>query len=129
MSRHKLVKALDLDAELDDYDGGEDYEDFEDGYTDRRAHHAFLQSLAKNLQNSAPRIKVVNYLQLNTKLLTKKSEQLQHGAVEVRGVLGPEVGVSDQEIEEALWHYYYDVEKSVNYLLSMYVNLAFNNQF
>ena len=27
MSRHKLVKNLDLDDELDDYDGGEDYED------------------------------------------------------------------------------------------------------
>jgi elongation factor 1 alpha-like protein len=25
MSRHKLVKNLDLDDELDDYDGGEDY--------------------------------------------------------------------------------------------------------
>jgi elongation factor 1 alpha-like protein len=25
MSRHKLVKNLDLDDELDDYDGGDDY--------------------------------------------------------------------------------------------------------
>lgn len=25
MSRHKIVKNLDLDDELDDYDGGEDY--------------------------------------------------------------------------------------------------------
>ena len=27
MSRHKLVKALDLDKELDDFDGGSDYDD------------------------------------------------------------------------------------------------------
>lgn len=27
MSRHKLVKNLDLDNELDDFDGGEDYDD------------------------------------------------------------------------------------------------------
>jgi elongation factor 1 alpha-like protein len=27
MSRHKLIKNLDLDHELDDYDGGEDYDD------------------------------------------------------------------------------------------------------
>ena len=27
MSRHKLVKNLDLDDELDDFDGGEDYDD------------------------------------------------------------------------------------------------------
>jgi elongation factor 1 alpha-like protein len=26
MSRHKLVKNLDLDDELDDFDGGEDYD-------------------------------------------------------------------------------------------------------
>lgn len=28
MSRHKLVKNLDLDDELDDFDGGEDYDDY-----------------------------------------------------------------------------------------------------
>lgn len=27
MSRHKIVKNLDLDDELDDYDGGDDYAD------------------------------------------------------------------------------------------------------
>lgn len=27
MSRHKLVKTLDLDDELDDYDGGSNYDD------------------------------------------------------------------------------------------------------
>jgi hypothetical protein len=27
MSRHKIVKNLDLDEELDDYDGGNDYDD------------------------------------------------------------------------------------------------------
>ena len=32
MSRHKLVKNLDLEDELDDYDGGEEYAD--DGATE-----------------------------------------------------------------------------------------------
>jgi len=27
MSRHKLIKNLDLDDELDEFDGGEDYDD------------------------------------------------------------------------------------------------------
>ena len=27
MSRHKLVKALDLDEELDDFEGGDEYDD------------------------------------------------------------------------------------------------------
>ena len=31
MSRHKLVKTLDLDDELDDYDGGSNYDDDNDG--------------------------------------------------------------------------------------------------
>lgn len=36
----------------------------------------------------------------------------------VRDTLGPDVpNVSDAEIYEALWHYYYDVGKTVTYLL------------
>lgn len=31
MSRHKLVKNIDLDDELDDYDGGDDYDYDYDG--------------------------------------------------------------------------------------------------
>ena len=30
MSRHKLVKQLDLGEELDDYDGGADYDETDD---------------------------------------------------------------------------------------------------
>ena len=37
MSRHKLVKNLDLDDELEDYDGGEDYGD--DGAADGTSSH------------------------------------------------------------------------------------------
>lgn len=29
--------------------------------------------------------------------------------------------VTDKQIQEALWHYYYDIEKSVGYLMSTYV--------
>jgi hypothetical protein len=35
MSRHKMIKKLDLDEELDDYDGGDD--DYEYGYKDSGA--------------------------------------------------------------------------------------------
>jgi hypothetical protein len=36
----------------------------------------------------------------------------------VRDALGGDVpGITDNNIQEALWHYFYDVEKSVNYLL------------
>lgn len=45
-------------------------------------------------------------------------EQLAKGTVKVRDVLGPSVQVTDQEIQDSLWHYYYDVDKTVNYILS-----------
>lgn len=40
------------------------------------------------------------------------------GTIAVRDALGDDVpGITDKNIQEALWHYYYDVEKTVNYLL------------
>lgn len=46
-------------------------------------------------------------------------EQLHDGKTEVRSILGGEaIIVTDAEIEESLWHYYYDVDKTVNYLRS-----------
>lgn len=40
------------------------------------------------------------------------------GTIAVRDALGQDVpGITDKDIQEALWHYYYDLDKSVNYLL------------
>ncbi len=37
----------------------------------------------------------------------------------MREAIGPDVpGITDHHIQEALWHYYYDVGKSVAYLLN-----------
>ena len=83
MSRHKLVKALDLDEELDDYDGA-DYDD-----------------------------------QGDNELAPEDKEHLRRGLVEVRGTLGQDFPATDQEIEDSLYYYYYDVQKTVHYLLSM----------
>lgn len=55
--------------------------------------------------------------------LTPHLEQLRIGTIKVRNVLGEDVPVSSKEIEDSLWHYYYDVDKTVNYLLSRYVRL------
>lgn len=41
------------------------------------------------------------------------------GTIKVREALGSGITVSDAQIQEALWHYYYDVGKSVTYLKSM----------
>lgn len=51
-------------------------------------------------------------------ILFELAEQLRLGTVKVKEALGPSIQVSDGEIEEALWHYYYDVGKSVTYLKS-----------
>lgn len=40
-------------------------------------------------------------------------EQLRLGTIEVRKVLGAAYQVSDTEIQDALWNYYYDVSKTV----------------
>jgi len=55
----------------------------------------------------------------NHEALTERSGQLREGTTKVRATLGTGVPVTDREIEESLWHYYYDVEKTVNYLLSI----------
>ncbi|KAG4436574.1 hypothetical protein IFR05_007928 [Cadophora sp. M221] len=81
MSRHKLVKNMDLDDEMDDYDGGEEYAD--DGAGE---------------------------------------ENMRVGTIAVRAELPPTAThITDKQIQEALWHYYYDVEKSVGYLVGAFV--------
>jgi len=71
MSRHKLVRNLDLEDELGEYDG-EDY----DG---------------------------------------EEEEEIRMATAQVRS-LGVGATVSDQQIRDSLWHYYNDIEKTVEYL-------------
>jgi elongation factor 1 alpha-like protein len=55
-------------------------------------------------------------------LTAEDREQLRLGTLKVREALAG-VSASDSEIQEALWHYYYDVGKSVTYLKSEDPNL------
>lgn len=43
---------------------------------------------------------------------------MSEGTIKVRTALGDDFDVTDRAIHEALWHYYYDVAKSVSYLKS-----------
>ena len=45
------------------------------------------------------------------------TDSLDKGTLEVRKVLGEDVTLSDAAIKDALWHYYFDVPKSVTWLL------------
>ncbi|KAI4117653.1 MAG: hypothetical protein LQ345_002152 [Seirophora villosa] len=83
MSRHKLIKTMDLDDELDDFDGA----DYDDGFD------------------------------ASDELTADDKVRLREGVAQVRAVLGPSISVNDKDIEDSLWHYYYDVDKTVNYLL------------
>ena len=50
-------------------------------------------------------------------LTAEDKEQLRLGTAKVRQALAG-VPATDHEIQEALWHYYYDIAKSVTYLKS-----------
>ncbi|KAJ9619893.1 hypothetical protein H2203_008167 [Taxawa tesnikishii (nom. ined.)] len=52
----------------------------------------------------------------DAELSPEDQEQMRQGTTRVREALGSAYPVSDQAIQEALWHYYYDVAKSVSYL-------------
>ncbi|KAK0739094.1 hypothetical protein B0T21DRAFT_361924 [Apiosordaria backusii] len=48
---------------------------------------------------------------------------MEQGVADVRDALGAEAAkVTKTQIEEALWHYYYDVDKSVTYLTTKFIN-------
>jgi elongation factor 1 alpha-like protein len=44
--------------------------------------------------------------------------RLKTGTTEVRSILDPSLDVTDAQIRESLWHYYYDIGKTVTYLKS-----------
>lgn len=58
------------------------------------------------------------YGESNPALTPEDKEQLRLGTDQVRSSLGADFVVADDEIQEALWHYYYDVSKSVTYIKS-----------
>src|ERR1700710_3156935 len=43
---------------------------------------------------------------------------MRQGIIDVKAALGPAFEVSEKEIHDSLWHYYYDVDKTVAYLQS-----------
>jgi hypothetical protein len=47
----------------------------------------------------------------------QRIEQLIAGLSSVQAVLGSSSGITEKEIKDALWYYYFDQEKTVAYLL------------
>ena len=77
MSRHRFIKTMDIDEELDDFEGDGD---IEEDY---------------------------NY---------DEDPQMQESLTQAKAVLGNTF--SDREIQDSLWYTYYDVDQTVDYLLS-----------
>ena len=52
-------------------------------------------------------------------MTAEDQERLRVGTVQVRNTLGQGfASITDKEIQDTLWHYYYDISKSVSYLKS-----------
>ena len=51
-------------------------------------------------------------------LTAEDREQLAAGTVAVRAELGDDFPATDKNIQDSLWHYYYDIAKTVAYLKS-----------
>lgn len=87
---NRRVKALDYDED-DIYDDG-DYDDYDEGGGEVEA---------------------------EAELSPEDKEQMRLGTIKVREALGSlSSSVSDKAIQDALWHYYYDISQSVIYIKS-----------
>ena len=109
MSRHKLVKNLDLDEELDDFNGETESDYGEEISIEDKGMSPRPPSECQPSDHYAAIL-----------------EHLRQGTAQVRDVLGSQVSITDKEIQDSLWHYYYDVDKTVDYLLSTNIR---KNQF
>jgi elongation factor 1 alpha-like protein len=88
MSKHR-IKSVVPDDDYDDDDDG-----YEEGYGDDG-----------NAEEDS--------------LTAEDKEKLRIGTAQVQHALGPGLpSVTEREIQDTLWHYYYDVAKSVTYLKS-----------
>src|SRR4051794_33643673 len=49
--------------------------------------------------------------------------QMKQGTAEVKAALSSQASkVTDAQIQEALWHYFYDVDKTVAYLVTKFID-------
>lgn len=58
-------------------------------------------------------------------LSAEDKAQMKAATAEVKSTLGPQASkVTTQQIQESLWHYYYDIDKTVAYLVAKFVDPA-----
>lgn len=80
-----------------------------------------VQNTAKKIKVPRPAIQFAK-LQIFENVVDTWIENLRAGTIAVRSKLPSTAShITDKQIWEALWHYYYDIETSVGYLVSTYV--------
>lgn len=63
-----------------------------------------------------------DYGEEEAELSPEDKAQMEAATMEVQGALGPQASkVTTTQIQDALWHYYYDVNKTVTYLVDRYI--------
>ena len=112
---NRRVKDIAYEAdEFNDYDD-DDYEQ-DEGSADSLFALVLLCSL-------------ISFSFLYAELGPEDKEQMRQGKIRTREALGNEYTISDEAIEEALWHYYYDISKTVSYLKSRYSQYILRQMF
>lgn len=62
-------------------------------------------------------------------LTAEDREQLRIGTIQVRNDLGQSFSIlTDKEIQDTLWHYYYDIAKSTAYLKGTFFCLSLDRR-
>lgn len=63
-----------------------------------------------------------DYEEEENELSPEDKVAMANGTAQIRAALGTEAdNVTTEQIQEALWHYYYDVDKSVTYLMKTFI--------
>ncbi|KAI2633384.1 hypothetical protein GGS21DRAFT_520491 [Xylaria nigripes] len=105
MSRHQTYRNYDYGNDLDEYEGA--------GYSDGEyADEGYVETGHEE----------EDFEEDEDELSPEDRAQMTAGTAKVRLALGADSSkVTTQQIEEALWHYYYDVDKSATYLTNKYI--------
>jgi len=91
MSGHRRVKNLDVDE--DDFDDYNEYDEAE----------------IEGVEGGGGE---------EEEMTDEDKEQMMLGMAKVRSALGDDFDVSDAQIQESLWHYWFDADKTIVYLKS-----------
>ena len=111
MSRHQAYRSYDYENDLDEFDGEEAYGEEEDEEELSPEDKGTVFNITTTLQ---PPVK-----QSDT---DPHSAQMEAGTIQVQDALGLQASkVTAAQIQEALWHYFYDVDKSVAYLVTKHI--------